>query len=301
MPDILKMPENTQKKIEIFIKKYWTVLLGLTILIALFVLKTGHTPQGGGHGSIPESAHDKQVTETIGSEQKNGQSFGITKNDAKADPKNPRPETISGVQGNSSATLKAKLFELESDNEALKRELIEISEKHEELLRKIGSADLSVSEICSPSTTGGRFDEKKILAAVCGKADRLALSGSALTGIFTSLVEKYEKDPVRKAEYLLAADSFRNDLAGLAKYTKGPSDTPLKKCRILAVSEELRTAAIDAGYMNGVRNGISLYGPGKVKLKIILCRPYLAAALVTEGSFSDIAPGMEISLTNPEK
>ena len=301
MPDILKMPENTQKKIEIFIKKYWTVLLGLTILIALFVLKTEYRPPDSGRDSIPKSAQDELVIKKTGAGQKNGQSFETVRKDEKDSPDCSNQEFKARLPNSENAALKARLFEFESDNEALKRELIEISEKHEDLLKKIGNADLAVSEICSVSVPETRLDEKKILDAICNKAGQLALSGPAIAGAFASLAEKYEKDPVRKAEYLMMADSFKKDLAGLVRYTKGPSDAPVKKCRILAVNDELKTAAIDAGYMNGLRNGISLYAPGNVRLKIILCRPYLAAALVTEGSFSRIASGMEISLTRADK
>lgn len=295
------MTENTQKKNDFFKKKYWTVLLGLTILIALFVLKAGFGTSEDMKIPRTETLDNKRVTNVQENKQNSGQAFSIAKNGEKTSPGNLRPGTVSVMQKSSEAELKAELFELESEKEALKRELIEISKKHEELLKNIGRADLALAEICSPTIPDKKLDEKKMLESICGKADRLALSGSGLAGKFIFLADKYEKDPVKKAEYLLMADSFRNDLAGLVKYTQGPSDEPVRKCRVLATSEELMTVAVNAGYMNGIRNGISLYGPGNIKLKVILCRPFLAAALVTEGRLSDIAPGMEISLTAPKE
>lgn len=294
-----RMTENTQKKFNFFIKKYWTVVLALSILIALFVLKTERGTLYRTDEIKAENVHNEHLKDRT--ETKSGQSFDIAKNEKKASPQQVRDPGTPVATDRTDVALKARLFELESDNENLKRELIEISKKHEELLRNTGKAELAIAEICSPTVPDKRLDEIKVLEAISEKAALLALSGQALSDNFMSAMERYEKDPVKKAESQLLTDSFRKDLSGLLKYTKAPTDTPVKRCRILAVNDELKVAVIDAGYMNGIRNGISLYGPGKVKMRIILCRPYLAAVLVTEGSFSDIAPGMEVSLTKPEK
>jgi len=285
------MFENAQKKIGKFIKRYWTVLGLLAILAVLFVLGTILGLLGSGPGMVPE----KQA------KQKYGSSLNAIAN-AKKDGQVAAPRDGKAIEyGTFSSDNKARLFELESDAKALKGELIEISKKHEELLEKISRLDFALSDICSPSVAESPLDEKKILDAIGKKAGQLVLSGPAVNEAFVSLVEKYEKDPVRKAGYLLMADSFRRDIVGLAAYIASPPDMSVRKCRILAMNDELKMAAVDAGYMNGLRSGISLYGPDGARLKIVLCRPYVSAVLVTEGSFSDIAPGMEISLVSADK
>jgi hypothetical protein len=72
----------------------------------------------------------------------------------------------------------------------------------------------------------------------------------------------------------------------------GPAE---KRCRVLAVHDELRVVVLDRGFSDGVRPG-SRYtitpGTGReVHLRVLEVRAAISAAVVDNGRFRDVAPG----------
>jgi len=59
------------------------------------------------------------------------------------------------------------------------------------------------------------------------------------------------------------------------------------------VEEDLQIVVLPVGSAHGVFCGLNFFIGKKASLRVIAARPYLSAAVVTDGSIRDLAPGME--------
>ncbi len=77
---------------------------------------------------------------------------------------------------------------------------------------------------------------------------------------------------------------------------RGDRGVPRRECRILAVSEELQILVLDGGFADGVAPGtvwrVLSDGTVVAKLKIVEVRPNLSAAMLVQGPFRTLAPGL---------
>ena len=66
------------------------------------------------------------------------------------------------------------------------------------------------------------------------------------------------------------------------------------QCRVLDVNDKLQVVALSAGLKDGLRSGLGLEVPeaGGVKLRLVMVRLFVSAAVVVEGDMAAVAPGM---------
>ena len=67
-----------------------------------------------------------------------------------------------------------------------------------------------------------------------------------------------------------------------------------RNCRILDVSDHLQVVVISAGFLDGIRTGLTwnVKQADNAVLKVIAVRPFVCAAVVIEGELGKISPGM---------
>jgi exoribonuclease R len=69
--------------------------------------------------------------------------------------------------------------------------------------------------------------------------------------------------------------------------------------RILDVNPSLGVVVISGGMDRKIRNGLTWVaetdGPGRVVLKTVVVRTFVSAAVVTEGEFANLVPGMHVT------
>lgn len=72
----------------------------------------------------------------------------------------------------------------------------------------------------------------------------------------------------------------------------GPAE---KRCRVLAVNDELQVIVLDRGFAGGVRPGsryrIQIDGDREVRIRALEVRAAITAAVVEDGHWQDVAPG----------
>lgn len=74
-----------------------------------------------------------------------------------------------------------------------------------------------------------------------------------------------------------------------------PKDLLFKSCRILTVNDKLQVVVLNVGATSGVRNGIFLRTKtGDCKLVVVAVRPFISAAVLTEGDLIKLARGTEL-------
>ncbi len=98
-----------------------------------------------------------------------------------------------------------------------------------------------------------------------------------------------------------AVERSLNPLSIVAR--RGSERDSGKSCRVLAVKDELRVVVLDGGSLDGVRPGSGWHaskdGEVIVRLKVLEVRPDISAALVTEGAFGTVVPGMKVEPDRP--
>ena len=98
----------------------------------------------------------------------------------------------------------------------------------------------------------------------------------------------------RVTDLLEAAERAERPLSEVAG--RGSGHPQGRACRVLAVSDELQVVVLDAGSRDGVRLGTywryTRDDKTVAKLRIIETRPSISAAVVVEGRFKMIAPGV---------
>ena len=103
---------------------------------------------------------------------------------------------------------------------------------------------------------------------------------------------------IEAARMRLKLESLK-ELAMKSALLAAPAKAPgkLGSCRIYELNEKPELVILSAGYRNGVRMGLILR-TDKVAMKVVALRNFTSAAIVTEGSFRDLAPGMEVRASN---
>ena len=76
---------------------------------------------------------------------------------------------------------------------------------------------------------------------------------------------------------------------------RGGGSVERRKCRVLAVNDELQVVVLDSGFDSGVRQGtywrVTKDSTVLARLRVIEVRPSLSAAVVVDGRFKAVGPG----------
>ena len=193
---------------------------------------------------------------------------------------------------------------LRRENDALKQRNAELAAELESARARLAdsearrrNAQLWLGEILdgnAPADAPHR--EESLLISLDETVKRgtvLALTAAVLCDDIEELLRELPLADSRRVRMMLRVDRTRRDIREFAALT-APADTagdPLRNCRILAVNPGLKIAVLSVGATNGAFTGL-IYNAGSVKLRLTSVRPYVSAAVVVEGSFDAITPGM---------
>ncbi len=197
------------------------------------------------------------------------------------------------------ASLTGKYRGLEKDHGILCKELIEITKNFQTQNESYRRLQLSIAAtIASSKMEAATFREDQLVQTLGNVFDNgrtLALRSIEFCDIVDSLLKQMPIGKVRKAEINLRAEELKkgarmlNTLADLTFRQK-----PVNRCRILAVNKDLQVVVLPVGSIHGVSIGLNYYtGKKKVRLRIIMVRPFVSAAVPEEGNIESLASGME--------
>ncbi len=203
--------------------------------------------------------------------------------------------------------LERTLYTRDARIDRLERELFEaldiINRQNEKLKRwQTGVAGLFAAE--AAETPGGREDRLiRVLDAVSSSGLALAVATAEFCREIDSSLGEWGLSQVQRAQIKLKLGQLAaksRQFSALADWNESPGE--LAKCRILEVNRDLGFVTLPVGTASGAFNGLVYRVTGKegVVLTLVSVRPFVAAAMVTEGSVDELAAGME-AVTEPEK
>ena len=102
---------------------------------------------------------------------------------------------------------------------------------------------------------------------------------------------------MEQAKLLIKMDGLREKSATVLALTQSRlGEQRPDRCRVYEVNHELQVVALSIGSANGVRSGLIFWGGEKrdIQLRVVSVRPFVSAAVVTEGSLQNLAPGMTV-------
>jgi hypothetical protein len=227
-------------------------------------------------------------------------------NDIKTDAKslkNSRAEMKEGVAEDA-----VKLAELEAakkETEMLRKELADVLLKSEELFNSYRRLQLSVASAVANSEKKNVTDEeiKALESFTYVRQDMKSLAGKTieLSQFIGTALEKKELSGTDKVRLKFKLEDLKATVERLNALIAPPESLKkADKCRILAVNEKFQIVILDAGTSNGVNTGliwrVTTRSGNLVKLKVVSVRAFICAAMVFEGDFSSLAPGMSASI-----
>jgi len=272
------------KKVSIFIEKRWTFNGFVLILYALSLF--GAPVLKGANRS---SDTQRSATMTVKVRLKDAKKFNqLTK-----------LRQDLGKAQRDMASLTGQYRGLEKDHGLLRKELIEITKNFQTQNESYRRLQLSIAAtIASSKMEAATFREDQLvqtLGNVFDSSRTLALRSVDFCDLVDSLLKQMPIGKVRKAEINLRMEELKkgarklNTLADLTFRQK-----PVNRCRILAVNKDLQVVVLPVGSIHGVSIGLNYYtGKKKVRLRIIMVRPFVSAAVPEEGNIESLASGME--------
>ena len=272
------------KKVSIFIEKRWTFNGFVLILYALSLF--GAPVLKGANRS---SDTQRSATMTVKVRLKDAKKFNqLTK-----------LRQDLGKAQRDMASLTGQYRGLEKDHGLLRKELIEITKNFQTQNESYRRLQLSIAAtIASSKMEAATFREDQLvqtLGNVFDSSRTLALRSVDFCDLVDSLLKQMPIGKVRKAEINLRMEELKkgarklNTLADLTFRQK-----PVNRCRILAVNKDLQIVVLPVGSIHGVSIGLNYYtGKKKVRLRIIMVRPFVSAAVPEEGNIESLASGME--------
>lgn len=198
------------------------------------------------------------------------------------------------------------IFEVRSadelDNEAHKTENLNKSKKL--IDNKKAFNDLVFRRICnSVSEIGLNYEVNKSKSDLENTIRRINAESNKFaydTLIFIQAFEKaLDNDEFGKLDYVrlkYQADELKKKAENLYFLTNPDSGQKKDACRVLEKNKELNVVVLTYGASHGVKAGLKWYiyvSKDKViPLKTVMVRPYVCAAVVEDGDFDKILPGM---------
>lgn len=217
--------------------------------------------------------------------------------------KNSRAEIKNGTAED--AVNLAELEAARKETEMLRKELADVLLKSEEIFNSYRRLQLSVaSTVANAEKKSVNEEELKSLESFSNiRQEMKNFVGRTieLAQFIGSALEKKDLTDTEKIRMKFKLDDLKAAADRLNALISPPEPKEkMDKCRILAVNEKLQTAILDAGTANGVNTGlvwrVTTRNGRQARLKVIAVRPFICAAMVLEGDFSTLAPGMSASI-----
>ena len=198
---------------------------------------------------------------------------------------------------------------LEESNQKLRGELLDTLERCASLsdrVKRMEQSAAGVLETLNPVYAGQRETELADaldLAMQCGM--KLVSRSTNVCEYLYPRLGKLGLGAVEEARFRVALDELAAMNRNFARLSV-PAENPesLQNCRILEVSNDPEMVVINAGYRNGVRMNMTIRGGDGTKacvLRVIAVRPFVAAAVVTQGKLKDLSAGMELQMSEKKK
>lgn len=209
----------------------------------------------------------------------------------------------------STTELQAENSLLRDANQNLRRELLDTMERCARLLNRLKRLEQSaagVLERMMPVYAGVReveLAEALELTMSCGM--QLVAKSTTVCEMLYPMIAKLNLSDVEKAKLRVALDALSTLNKSFARLSV-PSVLPeqFRKCRVLEISEEPEAIILNAGYRDGVRVNMKLQtgtGEKTCVLRIVAVRPFVSAAVVVNGSSSDLGVGQEVQAVEDKK
>ena len=199
----------------------------------------------------------------------------------------------------------AELEAARRETEMLRKELADVLLKSEEIYNSYLRLQLSVASTVANSERKNVTEEElkalESFANIRHEINGLVGKTRELTQFIGTALEEKDLTETEKIRVKFKLDDLKAIAERLNALTSSPeSKEKADKCRILAVNEKLQLAILDAGTANGVNTGfiwrMTARNGSPARLKVIAARPFICAAMVLEGDFSSLAPGMSVSI-----
>ena len=194
--------------------------------------------------------------------------------------------------------LAAELAFRESENAALRKELIETLDKYSTQagrMRRMEASSAGTIETLEPVYTGTR--EMELAADLLTCISSMKKASAVITAFADDLSNRLPEltlDQVETAKIRIQIDHLRNAAMDLARLASPPAKPGRPGAhRILELDSRSKLVILNGGYRDGVREGLTLKY-GEVVLKIIAVRNFVSAAVVISGKFEDLAVGVEV-------
>ena len=251
------------KKSDFFIKTDWTVCIILIILM----------------GSLSQSyllGDDQAVTKVV-------------------------PEKANTKNGESAAAdtaeLELRLRMARKELEALRKEMADVlkqSEKRDqEYLRLQMSIAASIADGSRKEYDKQNHELLKALSEVSHSGEELVSSSTEFCEFVSKIIDQESITEIDKARLKLRLGKLKSTAEKFHVRIKSrPEDLLFKSCRIFDVNDKLQVVVVNVGSTSGMRNGLFLRTEsGDCKLSVIAVRPFISAAIVTEGDIGSLSKG----------
>lgn len=188
------------------------------------------------------------------------------------------------------------------EGSVLRKELIETLDKYSTQAGRLKRMEMSAAgtiETLEPVYMGAREMELEADLKLCADSiGRLSVEVLRYCDEISAVLPTVVPNHVEAARMRLKLETLKEYAMKAALLAK-PAVPPekLESCRIYELNEKPELVILSAGYRNGVRMGLILRA-GNVAMKVIALRNFTSAAIVTEGRFRDLAPGMEVRAAN---
>jgi|GEM_PF-2336293 hypothetical protein len=218
------------------------------------------------------------------------------------------PERTSGVPGE---VVQSGVRQPGTEREALAgerdllyRKLIEIIDRYQKQDEDYRRLRLSIAATLASREKHvvGKREEQllEVLAGVSENGRRLAHQTIEFCDQVESMVKIFPLGKVQSAELALKLDGLRDHARRFWDLTNPSPEPKVNRCRLLAVEEDLQIVVLPVGSAHGVFCGLSFFIGKKASLRVIAVRPYLSAAVLTDGSIRDLVSGMEATTSREQ-
>lgn len=189
--------------------------------------------------------------------------------------------------------------------EALRKEMSEVLLKAEEQNKELLRLQLGLCSAAeSPGSEPVREKDLQVYEALLKvrNVSKEVVSGIFDFCVFAEKMPGMEQIPeTERIKFKYKLENLKATAEKLNILVNSPSSggsVPLEY-RILSVNDSLQIAVINAGTVYGVCPGMILRmadGNNMAVLKVAVSRPFISAAIATEGDLKDLAPGMRLKI-----
>lgn len=218
----------------------------------------------------------------------------------KISPSKPDSAVSSDAEKAGETDLLAELAAAKKELCFLRKELADVlrqSEKRDEEYRRLKMSIAGIFAGTEKKAVSEREEEAlDALLSVNSAGKDLVTRIMEFCAFLDAFLEKEQLSDVDRVRIKCRMDELKSSAVFLNAYINPPAKTKiLEECRVLAVNDELQVVVLAAGSVHGVNSGLTLRVKVKeenILLKVIAVRPFICAAIVTDGDLEDLAPGM---------